>query len=107
MSKSDAIGTGNYSQHMVSSILYTSLKLDDDPIIWMDATAAKAAVERLDEVHLDYFRPLDEVKEQLNVNPGRHMEFIDFGGANVWPKHDPSLTKVWDLGFVGSAEEWE
>lgn len=68
---------------MLTSMFYTSLQLDDEPVVWLDATAVKEAVERLDEVHLDYLRPLDEIKEQLNINPSRHIEFLEFGGANV------------------------
>ena len=83
MSKTDAIGSSNYSQHMLTTILYTSLQLEENPALWTDATAVKEAVERLEDVHLDYFRPLDEVKEQLNVNPSRHMEFLEFGGGDV------------------------
>lgn len=85
MSKSDTFASGNFSQHMLTSMLYTTLKLDDAPALWLDATAVKEAVERLGDVHVDHFRPLDEVKEQLAVNPARHMEFLEFGGANgLW-----------------------
>ena len=83
MSKSETFASGNFSQHMLTSMLYTTFKLDDAPAMWLDATAVKEAVERLGDVHLDFFRPLDEVKEQLAVNPARHMEFLEFGGANV------------------------
>ena len=68
---------------MLTSIIYTTLNLDEDPVFWNDATAVKEAVERLEDVNMDYFRPLDEIKEQLNINPGRHMEFVEFGGADV------------------------
>ena len=83
MSKSETFASGNFNQQMLTSMLYTTLKLDEAPALWLDATAVKEAVERLGEVHVDYFRPLDEVKEQLAVNPTRHMEFLEFGGANV------------------------
>lgn len=83
MQKSEPFASGNFSQQMLTSMLYTTLKMEDAPALWLDATAVKEAVESLGDVNLDYFRPLDEVKEQLAINPARHMEFLEFGGANV------------------------
>lgn len=56
--------------------------ISERAVLWNDSSSVKEAVERLREGS-GLVEVLEEVKEQLHVNPGSHNDFLIAGGAQV------------------------
>lgn len=56
--------------------------ISERAVLWNDSSTVKEAVERLREGS-NLVEILEEVKEQLHVNPPSHNDFLTAGGAQV------------------------
>lgn len=67
----------------ISSSNINYLTMNENTTLWTSTSEMEAGIERLKSVNDHDLGALNEINEQLNINPTCHPNFIKLGGLQV------------------------